>query len=317
MAWQTDNEDRPIASRPGGDRPLRLSIITPSLNANSFIAEAVESLLAQQCTDLEHIVVDGGSTDGTLETLRRYEHLRVLMRPALGLYPALNLGISEARGDTIGFLNADDRYLPGAIADAVSRLSAAPAIECASGGARIVRIESTGVRTVVAEYNDDAHKMLAWAPLLDGAPVINARFFRKSLIERLGGFDTRYRIAADREWLIRAKLAGMRIATLEADVYEYREHAGSLTINRTRSNAARIAEEHLDIANHYLRDGRAPAVMRRWHAWEAGRKIARHLARGGLWPAYRAVRQASATDMLWPAQLLAQLPRRVVSRLAT
>src|SRR5258708_16182203 len=118
---------------------MGLTIITPSLNAERFIAQAVESAGAEGRADIEHIVVDGGSTDGTLETLRRYPHLRVLARPGLGLYPALNLGIAEATGDVIGLLNADDRYLPGALGQALYALTA-PDLDCAAGGARRVRL---------------------------------------------------------------------------------------------------------------------------------------------------------------------------------
>jgi glycosyltransferase involved in cell wall biosynthesis len=294
---------------------VRISIITPTLNANRYVAEAVESALVQHGGEFEHIVVDGGSTDGTLDTLQRYPHLRVLVRPALGLYAAVNLGIAEAAGDIIGWLNADDRYLAGAISAGVAGLSAAPEIECASGGARVVRIEPTGVRALIANYCDDAHKMLTWDVLLYGAPVINARFFRKSLFARIGNFDIRYRTAADREWLIRAKLAAMPVVALDAPVYEYRAHDGSLTLNAGHSNAARIRDEHLEIIKSYLEDGRAFALMRRWHAWEISCKIMSSLAVGDLSLAYSAARQANMIDAVWPARFLRQLPSRIADRL--
>lgn len=295
---------------------MRISIITPTLNANQFVAEAIESVLAQRHPDIEHIVVDGGSTDGTLDTLRRYPHLRVVVEPALGLYPALNRGIAQARGEVIGLINADDRYCPGAVASAVSRLAEAPDADCASGGARVMRVVAHGGGKVVREYGGARHKLLDWDPLLFGAPIINARFFRKAFIERTGDFDTDYKIAADREWLIRAKLAGMRIVVLAPIVYEYREHVGSLTINPDRTNIEKISDEHLAIIYRYLNDPRAHAVMERWQAWEAGRKIMRHLAHGRIEMAYRAANQARSESLLWLPRFLAELPNRIAARLA-
>jgi glycosyltransferase involved in cell wall biosynthesis len=292
---------------------LRLTIITPSLNAERFIAQAVESVDAGGRTETEHIVVDGGSTDGTLETLRRYPRLRVLARPGLGLYPALNLGIAEATGDVIGLLNADDRYLPGALGQALSAL-AAPDIDCAAGGARVVRLVCNERHDLVHEYDGARHKMLAWDSLLYGAPLINARLYRMSFVRRIGEFDARHTIAADRDWLIRAKLAGMRIAAIEAALYEYQEHPGSLTINRSRVNADRIRDQHLAIIGQYIADPRAAGVMRRWHAWETGRKTLRCLARGDLAAAARAARQGIAERPLWPLSFLAEAPLRIAAR---
>lgn len=293
---------------------MRLSIITPSLNAKPFIAQAIESV-PWDTLDVEHIVVDGGSTDGTLDALGRYPRLRVMVRPGLGLYPALDLGLAEATGDVIGFLNADDRYLPGALADAAS-LFAAAGVDSVAGGARVVRAARSGRREVIIDYNGRRHKMLDWEPLLFGAPLINARLYRKSFVDGLGGFDTSYALAADREWLIRAKLGGMRIAVFDSLLYEYQEHPASLTINRARVNAARIRDEHLAIIARHIRDPRAGDVMRRWHVWETGRKAVHHLARGDIAGALDAARQGMAESALWLPRFLAEAPFRIVSRMA-
>ena len=85
-----------------------ISIVTPCLNAEPFIAEAVRSVLSQTCADVEHIVVDGGSTDGTLAVLQEYPDVKVISRPGSGLYEALNLGIEASRGKIVGQLNGDD-----------------------------------------------------------------------------------------------------------------------------------------------------------------------------------------------------------------
>jgi len=97
------------------DRWPRISIVTPSFNQGKYIAESIESVMAQQYPNLEHIVVDGGSTDGTLDILKRFPHLEVISEPDGGQADAINKGFGQATGDIWGFLNSDDTLLPGAL----------------------------------------------------------------------------------------------------------------------------------------------------------------------------------------------------------
>jgi glycosyltransferase involved in cell wall biosynthesis len=90
------------------------SVVTPSLNQGRFVGAAIESVLAQEVPDVEHIVVDGGSTDETHNVLARYPHLIVLRDEGRGQSQAVNLGFRAASGDVIGWVNADDCYVPGA-----------------------------------------------------------------------------------------------------------------------------------------------------------------------------------------------------------
>ena len=109
------------------DRPL-VSIVTPSFNMGSFIEETIQSVLSQDYPNIEYIVVDGGSSDGTLEILRRYEgRLRYVSEPDRGQTDAINKGFRLSRGSVFAFLCADDTYLPGAVATAVRHLVANPA----------------------------------------------------------------------------------------------------------------------------------------------------------------------------------------------
>src|SRR3954469_24178325 len=115
---------------------MRITIVTPTLNRADHLPMAIESVLQQGYDDVEHIVVDGMSTDGTVEVLARYPHLRVIREPDTGLWDALNKGIRAATGEVIGHLNSDDCYTPGAI-DAV-RAAFAPDVEIVCGGAEIL-----------------------------------------------------------------------------------------------------------------------------------------------------------------------------------
>src|SRR5437868_7755829 len=96
-----------------------VSVVTPSLNQGAFIEATIRSVLEQDYPRIEHIVVDGGSTDGTLDVLRHYSHLRWSSEADEGQADAVNKGFGRAAGTIFGWLNADDLYLPGAVAAAV------------------------------------------------------------------------------------------------------------------------------------------------------------------------------------------------------
>jgi glycosyltransferase involved in cell wall biosynthesis len=111
-------------SQPG--LPL-VSVVTPSLNAARFIEQTIESVLTQNYPHIEYIVLDGGSTDGTIRILDRYrERLRYVVQKDGGAAEAINRGFRQSQGAIFSWLGADDVYVPGAVARVVARFSAEP-----------------------------------------------------------------------------------------------------------------------------------------------------------------------------------------------
>lgn len=260
---------------------MRISIVTPTLNRAHFLAQAIESVVAQGVDDVEHIVVDGMSTDGTDELLTRFPHLRVIREPDTGLYDALNKGLRAATGEMIGHLNSDDLYAPDTFRRA-REAARDPAIEAVYGRAEIF-VEGGGDavsgRLAAARESCARCPELTFENVTMGAPNPNARFFRRSVYERVGYCDVRYRVAADRDFLLRVAMLNPRAAILDGIVYRYRWHDESLTLADDPEGERKVRDEYLTIAERFLEradlPARARAPLRRWHQQESAASATR------------------------------------------
>jgi glycosyltransferase involved in cell wall biosynthesis len=180
---------------------MLLSVITVCRNARGTIEQALSSIHRQSHRPLEHIVVDGASTDGTLDILRgRQAGIAQLVSEAdEGLYHAMNKGIALATGDYLGFLNADDIYADAEVLARISRAVQAERVDAAYGDLVYVRQDdSNAVVRYWRSGNYAAGRVeRGWMP---AHPTF---FVRTELLRRLGGFDTRYRFQADYEMMVR------------------------------------------------------------------------------------------------------------------
>lgn len=287
-------------------RALLLTIVTPSLNRRKTIARALDSVAAQDYAPIEHIVVDGGSTDGTHELLTTRPAIRVIAEPDRNLYDALNKGIAAARGDVVCLLNTDDWFAPGAFGAATAAFAADPELEMASGGVDVVDL---AIGRTVARLNDPAMKRLRLRDVISGIPAMNGRFFRRSLLGRVGLFDIRFPIAADRDFLLRVLLAGVRNQVLPGVTYCYGSHPGSLSL-AGRSARKTLAAEYLRLAQLRWResgnDRAARAAYGRWRDWAAGYQAATLLAGGELGAAVALAARTVTEAPAWPLSFLAQ-----------
>ena len=116
----------------------RFSIVVPTLNSRLMLLEALASVRIQAWPDVEIIVVDGGSTDGTQELIAQMPGVRLIPGPDRGVYDALNKGIAVANGDVVGLLNSDDAYEPGTFSAVVQAFTAHPGADAICGGAVLV-----------------------------------------------------------------------------------------------------------------------------------------------------------------------------------
>jgi glycosyltransferase involved in cell wall biosynthesis len=203
-----------------------VSIVTPVLNGARHLPDCLASVRAQSHPRVEHIVVDGGSTDGTLAILRAATGIRWTSGPDGGMYEAINRGFRMAEGQVLAYQNADDRYAgPDAVARAVAVLEAEQA-DVVYGGFRYVDADGRPLpRPEVGGRPFDRAALLRY----NFIPP-HSTFVRASIVKDEGlWLDGTLRYPGDWDWFVRIALAGKRFAHVPEVLSEFRVHEGSQT----------------------------------------------------------------------------------------
>ena len=180
---------------------MKISVITAVYNRVATIGDALDSLRAQTWPDVEHVVIDGASTDGTLELLQaRRDGISVLVsEPDKGIYDALNKGIARATGDVIGLMHSDDLYADQSVLADVAAAFDDPKVDAVYGDLDYVAQDDTSrvIRRWRSGEYSPAMLSRGWMP---PHPTL---YLRRYVIEQWGVFDTSYRIAADYDAVLR------------------------------------------------------------------------------------------------------------------
>jgi glycosyltransferase involved in cell wall biosynthesis len=182
-----------------------ISIVTPTYNAAKTLARTIQSVRDQDYAPIEYIVVDGGSTDGTLDIIRDHAWMiaRWVSERDKGIYDAMNKGIALATGEIIGIINADDHYLPGAIRAVVDATAQNPQADVYYGDILYDCVYRP-------PYREQPTTQLNGAPLHAVRVSHPAVFVRRNTYERLGVYDLSYRLAGDYEFFYRLVKHGAR-----------------------------------------------------------------------------------------------------------
>lgn len=192
----------------GSLKPL-VSVITPVLNAAETLELTLLSVSAQTYPNIEHIVIDGGSTDGTVDILRRFQssaQLRWQSEPDSGMYSAINKGIELARGEYISYLNGDDLYFPWSVESAISVMMRGTA-DLAFGDVLIISKRGGHARNVWMQfYRPFDAAVYGYEVVMAQATV----FWRRRVSDSAGGFDEALKYSGDFEYWLRAATAGFR-----------------------------------------------------------------------------------------------------------
>lgn len=232
-----------------------ISIVTPCLNAAATIGEALESVRRQDYPAVEHLVIDGGSTDGTLDVLRAAEGVRFVSEPDAGRADAVNKGVAMASGEVIGWLNADDRYEPGALQAVGRALAEDPQTLWVTGYCRIVDGEGNEIRRGVTRYKNFFLRRYSYGLYLTQNFISDpATFVRRRALERVGPLEGRYAISHDYDVWLRVGRLGDPIV-LERYLSSFRMAEGTMSMTGFERQFA----EHAEVARRHG-EGHRPAV---------------------------------------------------------
>jgi glycosyltransferase involved in cell wall biosynthesis len=275
---------------------LVATVVTPCLNMGAYLAETIESVLANLRSGDEFFIVDGGSTDQSVEIIRRYEKRLSgwVSEPDRGYADAIAKGFRRGRGDFLCWINAGDIQLSGALDAAADTLERTRA-DLIFGDDFYIDERSRVIRFSRGYVADLREAMLfgGWTPLQD------ACFWRRGLYENIGGIDVAMKFAADFDLFLRMTLAGHCLYVPVA-FSAFRRHAGQKSIagagkyKRERGEARRRALQRMpgSRAGHALRSAvrqagvrwRVHVRQRAWHRHDlAGRRID-ELVCGSYWP---------------------------------
>lgn len=178
---------------------MTVSIITTCYNRVATIRDAIESVLAQDYPDIEYIVVDGASTDGSVETIKKESGFKFVSEPDGGMYEAINKGIRMATGDIVGLVHSDDMlYDAHVISDVVKKFKETGADFVYCDG---IFVNANKTDKVVRYWKGGSYHR--WKVRLGWLPLHPTCYIRRDVILREGLYDESYRIAADTEFLVR------------------------------------------------------------------------------------------------------------------
>jgi glycosyltransferase involved in cell wall biosynthesis len=229
------------------------TIVTPCLNAAATLEQSLDSVRAQDYAgEVEHVVVDGGSTDGTLDILEERRAaaaagLRYVSEPDRGLSDAVNKGIRLARGEVIGWLNADDVYLPGALARAGAAFAERPQALWVTGPCLIVGADGEEIRAPVTRYKNFFLRHYSYRlHLAQNFVSCPSTFVRRAAFDRVGLLDERFRYSMDYDLWLRLGRLGPPVV-LSRPLAAFRMAEGSLSMTgfeRQFAEHAQNAREH-------------------------------------------------------------------------
>lgn len=222
---------------------MKVTVITPSYNCKKFIRLTIESVKNQVFEgSIEHIVVDGGSTDGTVELLSSYPHLKWISEPDMGMYDAINKGIKLASGEIIAYLNADDRYFPRTINIVANAFIMDAGLDFVYG---------------YCEYiNDRERPLFTLRPLPFALAKHSPRilwpqqtfFWRERVHCELGLFDTSLKYCGDTDFMSRVLLSGKRGMLIRHRLARFMLRSDCITVN----GSEKLIEERKIIKKRHL-----------------------------------------------------------------
>jgi len=297
-----------------------ITVVVFCRNAVGTIGRALSSVTDQHFRNCELLVLDGGSTDGTADVIRRHEENITYWRTSAdgGPVDAVNEGLRRATGDVICLLAADDWLEPGSLDAVWKKFSADPTLEVLSCGTRYVRMDDDGTMQVEAVFDTPDSLEFRLKTILE-QPLTGGRFIRRRVYERLGGYNPGYKLS-DYDFLIRACLCGVRSKVLTRMTYTYLRHAKSATLGNEPGNILTMLRETALITARHLQEvgvqSRDRRVLLDRHGLSSAHGAWRFLRDGRFASAAEVTLGAFRTDRWWPLHALRLLLSKLLTRQA-
>jgi len=245
---------------------LRISVVTISFNQARFLRECMDSVLGQDHDDVEYIVVDPGSTDGSREIIEAYGgRVTPIFEPDAGPADGLNKGFFRASGDVFCYLNSDDTFLPGAFSAVAAFFETHPNVDVVFGHGRVIDGNGRAWRRL---YSDPfSLSAVAYGACVTVQP---STFFRAQSFKQVDGFNSKNRSNWDGELLVDMALAGARIASVNEFLSCYRIHHDSIT------GTGRLDGAHKEHAMRMFEKIRSRPFRRRDRAYAFAYRLLKH-----------------------------------------
>ena len=215
---------------------LKVSIITPCFNSEKYIEETINSVAVQTYSNIEHIIIDGCSTDNSLKIIAKYPGLKVVSKPDKSMYEAINKGIDMSQGDVIAYLNSDDLYYNDTIEKVVEYFSKNSGTDFIFGGLDLIDHDLKFIaRYEFPDFNLKLFASVQWSLIPQ-----QASFWLKSVNDKAGKFNPDFKLAGDYEFFLRVAKK-CNIKHVKGIYARQRIHEGSLTINYSEQNKKELA----------------------------------------------------------------------------
>lgn len=226
----------------------KVSIITVCFNSEKTIMDTLDSIYNQSYKDYEYIIIDGQSTDQTLEIVKKYKDkfghkLKIVSEPDYGLYDAMNKGINLAQGEIIGILNSDDWYEVDALQKVIETFDTNKTIDIVTGKMRMVTYKKNFIE--IRNNREIEKNILRFFPVNHPAT-----FVKKKVYDEIGGFDVRYKLSADYDFICRAVVHKKSFIQIEAILANMR--MGGLTGGCGQEGPAGLDNFFIAVKENYL-----------------------------------------------------------------
>jgi glycosyltransferase involved in cell wall biosynthesis len=221
----------------------KISVVTPSYNQGQFIEDNIKSVLEQNYPNVEHIIVDNCSSDQTIDVLKRYPHLKWITQPDKGQSDALNKGFKMATGDIIGWLNADDYYLPETFKKVKIEFSN-NSIDGIYSNLMFVDRDKKFIRYL------RSHKAVKWLSLFHCFIPSATFFFRRKIVDYGINIDPKYHITMDKEFFANILHSNFNLVFIDDCYAAFRWHNSNKSLDTDRIKKIRYSEG-LSILNKY------------------------------------------------------------------